>query len=394
MAGTHDHPRQAPTERLKSVARDLGLDAVGIARAQAYPHGPFFRAWLDRGFHGTMGYLAHNAERRLDPRAVLPDARSVVCAAKVYHRSGTPPPHDGSGRGVVSPYAWGDDYHDHMGRTLEHLAGWVRREHGDGTETRTYVDTGPVLERDVAATAGVGWIGKNTMLLSRELGSYFFLGEILTTVPFVPDAPTTDHCGSCTACLDACPTDAFAEPYDLDATRCISYLTIELKGSIPRELRPGMGNHIFGCDICQDVCPWNRRAPTCEDASYAPRDGLHGPQLAPLMSMTDAAFRERFKGSPITRTKRRGLLRNVAVALGNVGGPGAVGALVSSLGDAEPLVRGHAAWALGRLGGKVAGEALRDALMHEADSGVRLEIETAIDDLGHSGASSAEGSSQ
>ena len=249
-------------------------------------------------------------------------------------------------------------------------------------EGRAYVDTGPVLERDFAARAGVGWSGKHTNLIHRKRGSWFFLGEILLTVELDCDPPATDHCGTCTRCIDACPTEAIVAPYVLDAGRCISYLTIELKGAIPGDLRPKMGNWIYGCDICQEVCPWNRKhARRTDEAGFRPRQGLASPDLAELLRTDQAGFSRRFKGSPIKRTKRRGLLRNAAVALGNVGGKGDVPVLREALLDAEPLVRAHAAWALGRIGGEAVARALEEAMRRETDEGVREEIGLALDGI-------------
>jgi epoxyqueuosine reductase len=367
------------TGRIKSKARDVGFDAVGVARVQAYPHADAFRAWLRQGMHGEMGYIPRREAERLDPAEVVPGARSIVSVAKLYRTQEIPADlRDDPTRGVISRYAWGDDYHDVMSGQLKELRAWIEDESETSFDSRVYVDSGPVLEREVAMLAGLGWIGKNTMLMSRELGSYFFLGEIITTLDLEADAPVTDHCGSCTKCLDACPTDAFPEPYVLDARKCLSYLTIELKGAIPDEHREDVGDQVFGCDICQEVCPWNRKAPVVDDATYQSRPGLVAPELPPLMHTTDEAFRERFRRSPLKRTKRRGLLRNVAVALGNTGSPDALPALEHGMSDPEPLVRRHVAWALGRIGGKRAEDALRDALALEDDADVAAEIDSAL----------------
>jgi epoxyqueuosine reductase len=282
----------------------------------------------------------------------------------------------------VARYALGDDYHDVMLSRLKTLLAEVRARYGEEVPGRAYVDTGPLLERDLAQRAGLGWWGKNTNLLHRHLGSYFFLGALLLGLDLAPDAPTTAHCGTCRRCLDACPTRAFVAPYVLDARRCISYLTIELKGPIPRNLRPLVGNWIYGCDICQEVCPWNRKAPPTDEPAFQPRGDLAAPELIPLLGMTDEEFRARFRGSPIKRTKRRGLLRNVAVALGNARDPVAIPALRAALGqDPEPLVRGHAAWALGRIGGPAAHAALLAATETELDPYVTEEIQGALQEL-------------
>ncbi|MEJ2210289.1 MAG: tRNA epoxyqueuosine(34) reductase QueG, partial [Anaerolineae bacterium] len=287
---------------------------------------------------------------------------------------------DDASRGVIASYAWGPDYHDLMLPRLEELAAVP----GQPAAHRAYVDTGPLLERALAAAGGLGFIGRNTNLIHPRLGSWLFLGEILMDVDLPPMAVSESEaagtCGRCTRCLQACPTGAFAAPYVLDARRCISYLTIELKGPIPRELRPLVGNRIFGCDICQEVCPWNRRfaRPSDPPPWPAPPPEAMAPPLLELLALDEEAFRRRFAGSPIRRAKRRGLLRNVAVALGNWGHPAAVPGLVRALGDAEPLVRGHAAWALGRIGTPPARRALAQALPAEGDDWVREEIGAAL----------------
>jgi epoxyqueuosine reductase len=254
--------------------------------------------------------------------------------------------------------------------------------HAGPVEGRVFVDSGPVLERNFAGVAGLGWIGKNTNLISPTKGSWFFLGELFLSIPLVYDKPMRDRCGACDLCLKACPTQAFVGPYVLDARRCISYLTIELKGWMPRHLRPLIGSHIFGCDICQEVCPYNVKAGPTGEAAYEPRKGLLAPELLGFLSLNEEEFRCRFRGSPVRRAKRRGFLRNVAVALGNSGAPEAVPALAQALGDHEPLVRGHAAWALGRIGGGDAKRALRERCETEVDAQVRIEIEQAIAECG------------
>jgi epoxyqueuosine reductase len=283
-------------------------------------------------------------------RTAFPWARSVLSVALQYDT-----PHDYSNQaspdaGWIARYAWGDDYHDVMKAMLDRLAGRLQAEMGP-LQARTYVDTGPIGERAYAAAAGVGAWGKNTCLLHPEHGSWFFLGEVVTDLELAPDEPRPDMCGSCTACLDACPTQAFPAPFVLDATRCISYLTIELKGSIAEEQRAGVGRHVFGCDICQDVCPWNRRRRRHGALPFEPRPGLVAPDLAELASLDLEQFRERFRRSPLKRAKRRGLLRNVAVALGNSGDLRRLPVLEALAADADPLVREHAQWAITRLVG-------------------------------------------
>lgn len=366
-----------PGQRIKAQGAALGFDLVGISPVRPPAHGGSFAEWLRRGYHGEMAYMARTAGNRLHPGEFLPWARSIVSVALNYN---TPHPRGAEGiQGWISRYAWGDDYHEVMQAKLAHLLEWVRHEAGPEVQGRIFVDAGPVLDREAAARAGIGWYGKNTNLLSMRLGSFFFLGELFLSLELEPDRPIRDRCGQCRLCLDACPTNAFAGPYVLDARRCISYLTIELKGAIPRELRPRMGTHIFGCDICQDVCPYNAKVKVTREPAFHPRRGLHAPELIPLLRLTEAEFKARFAGSPILRAKRRGLLRNVCVALGNLGRGEAVPALRAALrSDPEPLVRGHAAWALGRIRTPEALAALREARGEETDPGVLGEIESAI----------------
>jgi epoxyqueuosine reductase len=335
-------------ERVKALALGAGFDLVGIASPEAPRELAFFREWVARGRAGEMAYLSGQVEKRSDLRVAFPWARSLVCVGLQYD---TPLPYStetAHGRGWISRYAWGDDYHDVMKARLEALAARLAEEIGP-CETRTYVDTGPVVERAYAAAAGLGAWGKNTCLLHPEHGSWFFLGEIVTDLELSPDAPRADMCGSCTACLQACPTDAFVGPYELDATRCISYLTIELKGPIPQSLREGVGRHVFGCDICQDVCPWNRRRRRRGGPAFEPREGAVAPDLVELATLDDEAFRSRFRRSPVKRAKRRGLLRNVAVAIGNAGDASLRPLLERLADDGDPVVREHAVWALAKL---------------------------------------------
>jgi epoxyqueuosine reductase len=327
--------------RVKTAGRRLGFDRVAIGPATPPDHGAELEAWLDAGHAGTMAYLERNRAKRLDPARVLPGARSVVVCALNYFQGV-----DAGGPPHVARYAWGDDYHEVMEPRLADLLGTIQAL-VPGAEGRAYVDTGPVLERDLAARAGLGWIGKNTMLLHPDLGSYFFIGIILTTAALAADVPLPDRCGTCTRCLDACPTGAFPRPYLLDARRCIAYLTIEHRGEIPEPEREGIGQLAFGCDVCQDVCPWNRRAPVTAEAAFRARDL---PGLAELAALDPATWRARIGRSPLRRARREGLARNAAVALGNAGDPGALPALRQALRDPAPVVREHAAWALRRLG--------------------------------------------
>jgi epoxyqueuosine reductase len=334
--------------RAKQLALDAGFDLAGIARPDAPAELRFFAEWVGRGHAGEMRYLTEQVEKRSDLRTAFPWARSVVCVGLQYDTAAPYSTEAPADRGWISRYAWGDDYHDVMGAMLERLVSALRTEAGP-FECRAYVDTGPVVERAYAAAAGLGAWGKNTCLLHPEHGSWFFLGELVTDLELLPDTPRTDMCGSCTACLDACPTGAFPEPFVLDATRCISYLTIELRGAIPEEQRAGVGRHVFGCDICQDVCPWNRRRRRQGGAAFAPRPAAMAPDLGDLAALDPEAFAARFRRSPVKRAKRRGFLRNVALALGNSGDRSKRPMLERLAQDEDPLVREHAEWALRRL---------------------------------------------
>ena len=297
------------TDSVKALARELGFDLVTTGPATPPDHGAALRQWLEAGYAGTMGYLERRVEERLDPARVLPGARSVLCVALNYFQG---EPADASWR-PVARYAWGRDYHDVIGPRLERLAAHLAET--AGARSRGYVDTGPVLERDLAARAGLGWIGKNTMLLHPRLGSWFFIGVLLTTAELAHDEPLADRCGTCRACLDACPTGAFVAPYVLDARRCVSYLTIEHRGDIAPEAHPGMAGWQFGCDICQDVCPWNRKAPLTGEAAFEPPAPYPG--AAALCGMDDEALRRRFAGTPLLRAKPSRLRRNARIYLEN-----------------------------------------------------------------------------
>lgn len=336
--------RAALTEVIKERALALGFDRVAVGPADPPDHAAEFDAWLDAGYAGTMDYLERGRTERLDPRRLLPGARSVVAVALNYYQ-GEPP--DGDAWAPVARYAWGRDYHDIMPPRLQRLCEFIREAAGPSVRSRAAVDTSAVLERDLAARAGLGWVGKNTNLLHPELGSWFFIGIVLTTADLDGDEPLPDRCGTCRACLDVCPTEAFVAPYVLDARRCVSYLTIEHRGAIPEALREPMGKWVFGCDLCQTVCPWNRKAPVTSEAALMPE--AEPLSLPSLLGMTQEEFRARFRGTPLTRPKRRGLLRNAAVALGNRKDPAAVPALTRALSDPESLVREHAAWALARI---------------------------------------------
>jgi len=368
-------------------AHRLGFSLVGFAPAGPSRAAARYRVWLERGYHGHMAYLARPeaVARRQDVNQVLPGVQTVVALAANYYTT-SPPAELGEDPawGLISRYAWGDDYHDLLTDRLRQLGAAIEDQVGGAVAWRAYVDTGPLLEREWAARAGLGFVGRNTHLIHPRGGSWLFLGELLLTVvvdppPEASPSPASGSCGTCTRCLEACPTGALVAPHVLDARRCISYLTIELKGSIPADLRPMIGNRIFGCDICQDVCPWNRRfAQPSSEAAFQPRPENAAPSLLDLMALDEEGFRRRFRGSPIRRAKRRGLLRNVAVALGNWGDRAAIPALAHALSDPEPLVRGHAAWALGRIGGPTARRHLDRALEEETDGWVRSEIEAAL----------------
>src|SRR5262245_28180089 len=302
-------------DRLKDRARALDFELVGIAPATGADGFDHFLHWLNRGFAGEMGYMNRQAQARRHPDTVLSSVRSVVMVGLNY-RVGQ---NSNSAPGKIASYALGDDYHDVLRRKLNELLAWIGAE-APGTNGRGVVDTAPLLERDFARRAGLGWFGKNTMLIDKRLGSFFFLGALLLDIELPPDEPfTAQHCGTCTACLDACPTQAFAGPYKLDARRCISYLTIELHGPIPEELRPGVGQWLFGCDVCQDVCPWNRKAPLGREVGLQPRPDFAAVDPVELVGISDEEFRRRFRGTAIWRTKRQGLVRNAAIVLGNTG---------------------------------------------------------------------------
>jgi len=343
----------APLEqRLLHRTRELGFDLAGIAPATPADGFAHLQEWLAQGFAGAMDYMSRHADARQHPRSVLPEVRSVVMVGLNYFPGGVEHEHADGLHGRVARYACGADYHEIMRHKLNDLLAWAQIE-SPGILGRGVVDTAPLLERDFARRAGLGWFGKNTMLINKRLGSYSFLGALLLDLTLTPSAPfETQHCGSCTRCLDACPTDAFAGPFQLDARRCISYLTIELRGPIPEELRAGMGDWAFGCDVCQEVCPWNRKAPQASE----PLLRLGGPgralDLIELLGMSETEFRRRFRGTALWRTRRRGLLRNAAIALGNLGDSRALPALTRALDDAEPTIREAATWAIAQLSGR------------------------------------------
>jgi epoxyqueuosine reductase len=330
-------------ETVKARALELGFDRVAIGPAGRVDHADAFDAWLDAGHAGTMDYLARTRDDRADPERLLPGCRSVVAVALVYARRED----DGPDWAPVARYARGRDYHDVMRPRLHELALAIESAAGAGTRTRAAVDTSAVLERDLAARAGLGFIGKNTNLLGPGIGSHFFIGIVLTTADMAFDSAVEDRCGTCTACLDACPTAAFVAPYVLDARRCISYLTIEHHGDVDLALRPALGDWLFGCDVCQDVCPWNRKAAASRERAFAPSESLPPPEA--LLALDETEFRRRFRATPLWRTRRAGLLRNAALLLGARRVASARPPLTRALDDASERVRHAAAWALARL---------------------------------------------
>ena len=338
-------------KELIAYARDLGFDSCRIAACAAPEHVSEFRTWLREGAAGDMSYMERGDEKRCDPQKVLPGARSIVVLALNYWQgdriaAGTAASTEEGTRGRIARYAWGDDYHEVISQKLDKIDNFLRRF---GGRQKSYVDTGPILERDHAVQAGIGWHGKSTMLINTQLGTWFFLGEILTTLELPPDPPQRDRCGTCDRCIKACPTGAITAPHRLDARRCISYLTIELKSSIPVELRPLIGNRIFGCDDCLDACPWNRFAQASRETAFSARPSTTGMLLRDYLKLNDVEFRALFRNSPIKRIKRRGFLRNVCVALGNVGGLADLSALNEAASDPDELVAEHAAWAIERI---------------------------------------------
>lgn len=342
-------------DEARELALALGFDRAGVAPAAATEHMGFLREWLERGYAGEMAWLAERVEERSDPGRLVPEARSALVVGLVYD-PGEPLAAGPVPAGRVARYAGGDDYHAVIGDRLAALGDALEARAGRPVVRRAYVDTGPVLERELAARAGLGWIGKNTCLIDPELGSYLFLGVLFTDLALTPGAPEPDHCGSCRACLDACPTDAFPEPYVLDASRCLSYTTIELRGAIPEPLRPGQGDWVFGCDVCQEVCPWNTRTrrrvpddPLGLRARLAPRAAWRTPSLAWLLGLDEHAWRASTRDTALRRAKWRGLVRNALVAAGNSGEASLAPAVRRHAEGGDALLAEHARWALARL---------------------------------------------
>ncbi len=371
-------------EQIKRFFLERGAIGAGITHLESPPHYSQYIQWLEAGLHGTMAYLDNERARSLrkDPQEILPSARSIVLVALPIAR---PQPRSDSEqsslRGKVASYAWGEDYHLVFPRLFQEFVEWLTQALGRQPQAKWYTDTGPILERDLASRAGLGWIGKNTCLIHPRKGSFFLLGEIFLDIALEADAPfQTDHCGTCTRCIDACPTQCIRPDRTLDASRCISYLTIENKGSIPTDLREKMGNWIFGCDICQQVCPWNLRFGNAEPyPAFHPREGIPEPLLVEEMRLDPGGFNRKFKNSPIQRPRRRGYLRNVAVALGNAQDERAIPALMAGASEEpEPLVRQHAIWALGQYFSPQVRNFLAQRLKEEGDAVVREEIEQAL----------------
>ena len=338
------------SDAIRTRARELGFDLCGVAPAEAFPELAFFQEWIDRGYAGTMGYLPRTARRRADVRNVVPSARSVIVTATLYN-TGHPYSTErcDATRAEVARYALSRDYHPVIGERLDALLSWMRSQHDEAFEARAYVDTGPVQERVYAQYAGLGWIGKNSCVINPELGSWLLLGAIICSLPLEVGAPSIDQCATCTLCLEACPTGAFAAPHELDATKCLSYLTIEYRGSIPEAQRAAIGNHIFGCDICQEVCPWNAAPVKAADPSWSSRQDLNLQRLIDLWRRTDEELGEFVGDSAMTRAGVKGLRRNIAVALGNSGDWRALEALSETAPPddtrSDALVLEHAAWA-------------------------------------------------
>jgi epoxyqueuosine reductase len=371
------HENMTLEKQIRAQAAALGFTLCGFARLTPVPREQFFSEWLTQGYAGDMHYLARAPERRLDPSLAFPQAKSVICLGYPYAPPRLPVlDWRRELRGRIAAYVAGRDYHAVIQEKLRVLIHFLT-EQQPNLWARPYVDTGPLLEREWAQRGGLGWFGKNTMLLHKQAGSWFFLAEILVDLDLEGEGISRAHCGKCTRCLDECPTDALAAGYMLKAPLCISYLTIEHRGPIPLELRPKLGNWIFGCDICQEVCPWNEKF-------GQPREDLVEelfPSLPELIALDEEDFRLRFRQSAIRRTKRRGLLRNVAIALGNSGNPEAIAPLIKALQDPEPLVRGHAAWALGQFSEREARQALKAQLCREEDEQVRSEVLSALGEL-------------
>ncbi len=369
--------------KIKTLGKSLGFNIVGVTSADRFARDE--EAALKRVSEGLMDglpwYTSERVRKANSPRKLLEDARSVISLAMSYNH-GVADPHGEGPHGKIARYAWGDDYHDVMKKRLRRFAAVLPDLAGHEVNTRIFVDDGPMNDRAAAERAGVGWFGKNTNILTPSHGSWVLLGQVITDLDLAPDAPLKKNCGECVRCIDDCPTGAIVAPYVIDNRKCISFLTIELRGSIPRELRPLMGDWVFGCDICQDVCPVNWKAGPALEPAFRKRHDFDAPALLPLLDLDDEGFRERFRGSPVKRAKRVGLQRNVCVALGNIGDRRAVPALAETLKTREPLIREHAAWALGKIGSPEARAALMNARATEADPVVVEELTKSLAEMG------------
>ena len=360
-------------ESLNSFAESLGFDGFGVASPQLGPAGERFGKWLNAGYDGEMSYIRRGEEKRKNPDLVLEGVKSILCFRTNYYTMEKDMSYiEHRDTADISIYALNKDYHDTITPRLRLMEEKIQKEF-EGCRTRIYVDTGPILEKPLAQQAGLGWIGKHTNLLTEGAGSWYFLSEILMDVPLPASQPADDHCGTCRSCIDICPTDAIIAPYVLDSKRCISYLTIELKGVIPVEFRKAIGNRIYGCDDCQVVCPWNSYAVKTDEPDFQNKQDTL--KLIDLIQISQEVFSRRFKGSPIKRIKRRGLLRNVAVALGNSGNTQAIPILFKVLNDEEPLIRAHVVWALGELSGPEVLPVIREKLNDEREEIVLEELE-------------------
>ena len=363
-------------ESLKAFAESLGFDGFGVASPQLDSAGERFSKWLDAGYDGEMSYIGRVEKKRKNPDLVLEGVKSILCFSTNYYTVEKDMSYvEHRDTADISVYALNKDYHDTITPRLRQMEEKIQQEF-EGCRTRIYVDTGPILEKPLAQQAGLGWIGKHTNLLTQGRGSWYFLSEILTDVDLPPSQPADDHCGTCRSCIDICPTDAIIAPYVLDSKRCISYLTIELKGVIPVEFRKAIGNRIYGCDDCQIVCPWNSYAVRTDEPDFQQKQDTL--KLIDLIQINQEMFSRRFKGSPIKRIKRRGLLRNVAVALGNSGNTQAIPILLKVLDDEEPLIRAHVVWALGELAGPEVLPAIREKLNNESEKIVLAELERVV----------------
>jgi epoxyqueuosine reductase len=371
------HKSLFQSSRIREEAMRLGFFKTGIAAAGPPPYEKYFTTWLHKGFQGGMRYLERQASKRRDPGAVLPNAKSIIVTALNYYSKGTPGG-EAPMRGRISRYARGDDYHGIILNRLERLLTFIK-DREPSAHGLCYVDTGPIMEKVWGSQTTLGWIGKHTNLITREKGSWFFIGVILLNIPLDYDSPEANHCGTCDRCIRVCPTAAIVAPYTLDARRCISYLTIELRGPIPRSMRPLIGRRIFGCDDCQQVCPWNRFAVETNEKSLMPREESFAPELVSLIRITPEGFQRRYENSPIWRATRDGFVRNIAIALGNSHRADAIPALEDALRDDSPQVRGASVWALGRISVAETSRILERARAGERDPSVLDEFHSVLD---------------